>query len=131
VERVGKGEFVARRALPVYARQHFPEALRGETLSDFRTAGTTLHEDDAIRLWTLDDAVVIASIKTKMHAISPEVTKAWIGRSTWPRRDYQGVVIWSGDEPFSAGADLQAMLPGLHDGRCAAIDEAEAGAAAA
>jgi 3-hydroxyacyl-CoA dehydrogenase len=26
-----KGEFVARRALPVYARQPFPEALRGET----------------------------------------------------------------------------------------------------
>ena len=78
---------MARRALPVYARQHFPEALRGETLPDFRTAGTTLFEDDAIRLWTLDDAIVIASIKTKMHAISTEVTaRPGDGAWSWPRR---------------------------------------------
>jgi 3-hydroxyacyl-CoA dehydrogenase len=35
-----RAKFVARRALPVYERQPFPEALRGETLPDFRTAGT-------------------------------------------------------------------------------------------
>ena len=121
-----KGEFVARRALPVYARQHFPEALRGETLPDFRTAGTTLFEDDAIRLWTLDDAVVIASIKTKMHAISMEVTAGLERAVELAEKSYQGVVIWSGDEPFSAGADLQAMLPGFMMGGAAAIDEAVA-----
>ena len=121
-----KGEFVARRALPVYARQPFPEALRGETLPDFRTAGTTLFEDDAIRLWTLDDAVVIASIKTKMHAISMEVTAGLERAVELAEKSYQGVVIWSGDEPFSAGADLQAMLPGFMMGGAAAIDEAVA-----
>ena len=121
-----KGEFVARRALPVYGRQHFPEALRGETLPDFRTAGTTLFEDDAIRLWTLDDAVVIASIKTKMHAISMEVTAGLEQAVELAEKSYQGVVIWSGDEPFSAGADLQAMLPGFMMGGAAAIDEAVA-----
>ena len=121
-----KGEFVARRALPVYARQHFPEALRGETLPDFRTAGTTLFEDDAIRLWTLDDAVVIASIKTKMHAISMEVTAGLERAVELAEKSYQGVVIWSGEEPFSAGADLQAMLPGFMMGGAAAIDEAVA-----
>jgi 3-hydroxyacyl-CoA dehydrogenase len=42
-------KFIARRALPVYERQHFPEALLGETLPDFKTAGKTLHEDDALR----------------------------------------------------------------------------------
>jgi 3-hydroxyacyl-CoA dehydrogenase len=121
-----KGEFVARRALPVYARQHFPEALRGETLPDFRTAGTTLFEDDAMRLWTLDDAIVIASIKTKMHAISMEVTAGLEMAVELAEASYQGVVIWSGDEPFSAGADLQAMLPGFMMGGAAAIDEAVA-----
>jgi 3-hydroxyacyl-CoA dehydrogenase len=121
-----KGEFVARRALPVYARQPFPEALRGETLPDFRTAGTTLFEDDAIRLWTMDDAVVIASIKTKMHAISMEVTAGLERAVELAEKSYQGVVIWSGDEPFSAGADLQAMLPGFMMGGAAAIDEAVA-----
>jgi len=121
-----KGVFVARRALPVYARQHFPEALRGETLPDFRTAGTTLFEDDAMRLWTLDDAIVIASIKSKMHAISMEVTAGLEKAVELAEKSYQGVVIWSGDEPFSAGADLQAMLPGFMMGGAAAIDEAVA-----
>jgi hypothetical protein len=34
-----------------------------------------LHEDAGIRLWTLDGQVLIASLKTKMHAISPEVAE--------------------------------------------------------
>ena len=33
---------------------------------DAKTAGKTLHEDESIRLWTLDDEVVIASIKSKI-----------------------------------------------------------------
>jgi 3-hydroxyacyl-CoA dehydrogenase len=41
-------------------------------------------------------------------------------------KDYQGVVIWSGDDPFSAGADLQAMLPAFMAVGVSAIDEAEA-----
>jgi 3-hydroxyacyl-CoA dehydrogenase len=53
----------------VYARQHFPEALLGEGAA-LETAGKTLHENEAMRLWTLDGEVLIASIK-KMHAISP------------------------------------------------------------
>src|SRR6476659_3354420 len=40
-------------------------------------------------------------------------------------KDYQGVVIWSGDEPFSAGADLEAMLPAFMAVGVSAIDEAE------
>ncbi|OOG50617.1 3-hydroxyacyl-CoA dehydrogenase/enoyl-CoA hydratase family protein [Polaromonas sp. C04] len=126
-------KFIARRALPVYARQHFPEKLRGESLPDFRTAGTTLHEGAAIRLWTLDEdqdgpsggQVLIASIKTKMHAISPDVAEGLALAVDLAEKDYQGVVIWSGDEPFSAGADLQAMLPGFMVGGVAAIDETE------
>ncbi|MDZ4160676.1 MAG: enoyl-CoA hydratase/isomerase family protein, partial [Burkholderiales bacterium] len=92
---------------------------------DYRTAGTTLMEDDAIRLWTLDNEVVIASIKTKMHAISPDVAEGLSQAVDLAEASYQGVVIWSGDEPFSAGADLQAMLPGFMMGGAAAINEAE------
>jgi len=40
-------------------------------------------------------------------------------------KDYQGVVIWSGDDPFSVGADLQAMLPALVAVGVSAVDEAE------
>ncbi len=120
------GAFEARRTLPVYSRQLFPELLLGEAGPDYRTAGTTLMEDDAIRLWTLDNDVVIASIKTKMHAISPDVAEGLSQAVDLAEASYQGVVIWSGDEPFSAGADLQAMLPGFIMGGAAAIDEAEA-----
>jgi len=119
------GQFEGRRDLPVYQRQHFPELLLGEAGPDFRTAGTTLHEDDAIRLWTLDQQVIIASIKTKMHAISPDVAEGLALAVDLAEKDYKGVVVWSGDEPFSAGADLQAMLPGFMMGGAAAINEAE------
>ena len=119
------GQFEGRRTLPVYSRQLFPELLLGEAGPDFRTAGKTLHEDDAIRLWTLDDEVVIASIKTKMHAISPDVAEGLAQGVDLAEASYQGMVIWSGDEPFSAGADLAAMLPGFMMGGAAAINEAE------
>jgi 3-hydroxyacyl-CoA dehydrogenase len=68
-------KFEPRRMLPVYRRQHFPETVLGSQAQGFETAGKTLHEDEAILLWTLDDQVVIASIKTKMHAISPQVAE--------------------------------------------------------
>ncbi len=124
-------QFVARSGLSTQARQHFPENVAGfsqgfgATGGAFETAGKTLHETDAVRLWTLDDQVVIASIKTKMHAISPDVCEGLQMAVDMAEKDYQGVVIWSGDEPFSAGADLQAMLPGFMMGGVAAIDEAE------
>ena len=126
-------QFIARRALPVYAKQHFPEKLLGEALPDFKTAGTTLHEDDAIRLWTLEGAdrpagtgVLIASIKTKMHAISPDVAEGFVMALEMAEKDFEAVVIWSGDEPFSAGADLQAMLPAFMIAGVDAIEGAEA-----
>ena len=118
-------KFIARRALPVYEKQHFPEKLLGESLPDFKTAGKTLHEDDAIRLWTLDDEVLIASIKTKMHAISPDVCEGLNLAVEMAEKDFQGVVIWSGDEPFSVGADLQAMLPAFMVAGVSAVEGAE------
>ncbi|WP_397412615.1 3-hydroxyacyl-CoA dehydrogenase NAD-binding domain-containing protein [Polaromonas sp.] len=123
------GQFVARRALPVYERQHFPEKLLGEALPDFMTAGTTLHEDDAIRLWTLageQGDVLIASIKTKMHAISPDVVEGLAMGVDLAEKSYKGLVIWSNDEMFSAGADLQAMLPAFMMAGVSAVEGAEA-----
>ena len=119
------GKFLPKRKLAVYERQHFPEMVLGSHATGFETAGKTLHEDDAIRIWTLDDEVVIASIKSKMHAISPDVAEGLSIAVDIAEKDYKGVVIWSGDEPFSVGADLQAMLPGFMMGGVAAIDEAE------
>ena len=123
-------KFIARHALPVYGRQLFPETVAGfhqglGVGTPFETTGKTLHEDDSIRLWTMDDQIVIASIKSKMHAIDPDVAEGLSIAVDMAEKDYQGVVIWSGDEPFSAGADLAGMLPGFMMGGVAAIDEAE------
>ena len=117
--------FEPRRLLPVHARQHFPESVLGSQAPRFETAGTTLHEDAGIRLWTLDGQALIASLKTKMHAISPEVAEGLQRAVDLAERDYQGLVIWSGDEPFSAGADLQAMLPAFMAVGVRAIEDAE------
>lgn len=122
-------KFIPRRKLPVYERQFFPEDVLGSKAPAFETAGTTLHEDDAIRLWTLDGAnadVLIASIKTKMHAISPDVAEGLAMGVDLAEKSYKGLVIWSNDEMFSAGADLQAMLPAFMMGGAKAIEGAEA-----
>ncbi|MEY4978873.1 MAG: putative 3-hydroxyacyl-CoA dehydrogenase [Pseudomonadota bacterium] len=119
------GLFEPRRSLPVYQRQHFPELLLGEAGPTFETAGTTIEENDSLRVWTLDGQVLIASIKTKMHAISPEVCEGLMAATERAEAEYQGLVIWSGDEPFSAGADLQAMLPAFMAVGVAAIEDAE------
>jgi len=120
------GQFVQPRSLPVYARQHFPESVLGANAPKAEVAGKTLHEDEAIRLWTLDDEVLIASIKTKMHAISPGVVEDLMQGLELAEADFKGLVIWSPDEMFSAGADLQAMLPAFMMAGVAAIDGAEA-----
>jgi 3-hydroxyacyl-CoA dehydrogenase len=133
--------FIPRRQLPVYKRQYFPEDVLGSNAPSFETAGTTVHEDEVIRLWTLDDAdgmngssgangqlgsVLIASIKTKMHAIDPQVAQGLALGVELAEKNYQGLVIWSGHEMFSAGADLQAMLPAFMAGGVKAIESMEA-----
>ena len=119
------GKFVAPRNLPVYARQHFPESVLGANAPSATTSGKTLFEDESIRLWTLDEVVVIASIKTKMHAIGPGVVEGLLAGLEMAEKDYKGLVIWSPDDMFSAGADLQSMLPAFMIGGVAAIDGAE------
>ncbi|MFZ4479739.1 MAG: 3-hydroxyacyl-CoA dehydrogenase/enoyl-CoA hydratase family protein, partial [Rhodoferax sp.] len=120
------GRFVQPRSLPVYARQHFPESVLGANAPRAESAGKTLHEDQAIRLWTMDDEIVIASIKTKMHAISAGVVEGLIQGLELVEAGYKGLVIWSPDDMFSVGADLQAMLPAFVMGGTKAIDGAEA-----
>jgi 3-hydroxyacyl-CoA dehydrogenase len=121
-----QAQFVPRRQLPVYERQLFPEALLGEAqLADWRTAGTTIAESRALRTWTLDGQVLVASIKNKMHAISPEVMEGLMEAVETAESDYQGMVIWSGDAPFSVGADLEATMPAFVVGGADAIESIE------
>jgi len=123
--------FIPRCQLPVHARQYFPQDVLGSGAPAFETAGTTLYEDEAIRLWTLAEAsgansdVLIASLKTKMHAISPHVVQGLARGVALAEAHHSALVIWSGRELFSAGADLQGMLPAFMAGGAAAIDSAQ------
>ena len=110
------GKYVPVRDLPVYKRQYFRESVLGSNAPNAATAGKTLFEDAAIRLWTLDDEVVIASIKSKMHTISEAVTNGLAKGLEIAEAGYRGLVIWSQDGPFSAGADLQSMMPAFMSG---------------
>ncbi|MFT4189963.1 MAG: 3-hydroxyacyl-CoA dehydrogenase/enoyl-CoA hydratase family protein [Comamonas sp.] len=121
-----EGRFEPRRLLPVHARQLFPERVLGEPGDDPRTAGTTVLESDALRLWTLDGEVLIASFKTKMRVMSPEVIEGLVDAVERAERDYQALVLWSPGELFSAGADLQAMLPAFVVAGASAIEGIEA-----
>jgi 3-hydroxyacyl-CoA dehydrogenase len=93
-----QSKYIPRSTLPVYQRQHFAESMFGSGAADPKTAGTTVFENDEVRAWTLlnqdgtADDVLILSLK-----------------------------IWSPDEPFSAGANLEAMLPQFMKGGAAAI----------
>ncbi|MBN8507597.1 MAG: 3-hydroxyacyl-CoA dehydrogenase/enoyl-CoA hydratase family protein [Burkholderiales bacterium] len=116
-----KNAYVPLSTLPVYARQPFRENVLGAAAPSAAAAGTTLHEDDSMRLWTLDDEVVIASIKTKVHAIGPGVIEGLLKGIALAEERFKGLVIWSPDDPFSYGADLQAMLPTFMQGGAKAI----------
>ncbi|WP_232324389.1 3-hydroxyacyl-CoA dehydrogenase family protein, partial [Variovorax sp. WDL1] len=68
-----ESRFVPQRRLPVHERQLFPESVLGSNAPDANQAGTTIQDEGDVRLWTLDGEVLIASIHSKMHAISPDV----------------------------------------------------------
>ena len=115
-----------RSTLPVYERQAFRAALLGDGSANGTTAGTTVFEDDSVRIWHQDDDVLILSFKTKMHVIGPGVIAGMEKAIAEAESNYKGLVIWQADAAeggaFSAGADLQAMLPLFMSGGVSAIE---------
>jgi 3-hydroxyacyl-CoA dehydrogenase len=106
-----QGRYLPVTPLPVYARQHFPETLFGAEAADPLTAGSEEFRNEEIRVWSLDNEVLIASITAKLHLISPAVTEGLLKAVEIAEAKYQGLVIWSPDEVFSAGANLEVLLP--------------------
>jgi 3-hydroxyacyl-CoA dehydrogenase len=103
--------YMPQRELPVYARQHFRENVLGSGAVEPLKAGTEVWKNDDVRLWTLDGEVLIASITCKLHLISPAVVEGLYKAVELAEKNYAGVVIWSPDDVFSAGANLEALMP--------------------
>ena len=106
-----QGAYLPRPALPVYRRQHFPETVVGENAVPALKSGTEVFRNEEVRVWTLDGEVLIASIDCKLHLISPTVTAGLLKAVELAEASYQGLVIWSPDDVFSAGANLEALMP--------------------
>ena len=104
---------VPRSSLPVYQRQRFPDPLLGEKFDP----GTTVYENDGVRMWHDGDGIAVVSFKTKMNTVSDHVLNGLQEAISIAERDFQGLVIWQQKEPFSAGADLAGALGLLQAGR--------------
>ncbi|MGC1551076.1 MAG: 3-hydroxyacyl-CoA dehydrogenase/enoyl-CoA hydratase family protein [Rhodanobacter sp.] len=104
---------------PVYQRQLFPDPIIGEKFDQ----GTTVWENDGVRLWTLgDDGVGIISFKTKMNTVNDHVLDGIQQAIDVAEQKLKAVVIWQTSEPFSAGADLKGALGLLQAGQFDAFE---------
>lgn len=104
---------------PVYKRQLLPDAILGEKFD----LGSTVWENDGIRLWTLgDDNVGIISFKTKMNTVNDQVLDGIQYAIGVAEEKLKAVVIWQTNEPFSAGADLKGALGLLQAGKVKEFD---------
>jgi 3-hydroxyacyl-CoA dehydrogenase len=106
-----QGKYLPKSKLPVYERQHFPEALFGSGAVDPLKSGTEEFKNDEVRAWTLDGEVLILSITSKLHLIGEGVIDGLAKAVEVAEAKYKGLVIWSPDDVFSAGANLESMLP--------------------
>jgi len=118
--------YVPRSHAPVYARQVFRASVVGDDHLSPAVAGTTVHEDASVRLWHLKGDVLILSFKTKLHVMGPDVIAGIERAVSEAEKNYRALVIWQIDVAeggaFSAGADLQAMLPVFMMGGVKAIE---------
>ena len=103
--------FVAPSTLPVYARQAFRENVVGSGAPEPLKSGTEVFRNDEVRVWTLDGEVLICSITAKLHLISPMVVDGLTKAVDLAEAGYKGLVLWSPDDVFSAGANLEALMP--------------------
>jgi 3-hydroxyacyl-CoA dehydrogenase len=107
------GRMVPRSSLPVYARQLFPELVLGEKPAH---RGTTVFEDEGVRMWHQGDGIAIVSFKSKMHALGVEVLSGLNRAIDEAEKGFDALVIWH-EAPFAVGANLKAAIESLKAGR--------------
>ncbi len=103
--------WVPGSTLPVYQRQAFPENVLGADAPAALKSGTEEFRNDEVRVWSQDGEVLIASITAKLHLISPLVIEGLTKALKVAESKYKGLVIWSPDDVFSAGANLESLMP--------------------
>jgi len=105
----------ARSTLPVYRRQIFPERVLG----DKAVEGTTVWENDGVRLWVLpqiDAEIAIVSVKSKNHTLGRDVIVGLQEAIARAEADYRGLVVWH-EAPFALGANLKEVVDAVAAGQ--------------
>ena len=126
------GGLQPRRALPILARQLFPERLYGE-LSPERlrqepshAAGQTVwacgEPQGGLRLWTHPAAseVAILSVTTKKHTLGREVIVGLPEAVARAEREFAALVVWH-PAPFAYGANLKEVSAAIAAGEFAPL----------
>jgi 3-hydroxyacyl-CoA dehydrogenase len=104
-----------RSTLPVYQRQIFPERVLGEKAVE----GTTVWENEGVRLWTLpqvDGEIAILSVKTKNHTLGRDVILGVQQAVARAEVEFKGVVLWH-EAPFAYGANLKEVTEAIKAGQ--------------
>ena len=112
---------VARSTLDVYRRQLNLPTLFGEQPPQL---GETVFENDGVHVFDSGDGILVTSFKSKAHTIGPAVIEGLHQALDIAEQRFQAMVIWHPEAPFSAGADLQSMLPIVMSGDWKAVDKA-------
>jgi 3-hydroxyacyl-CoA dehydrogenase len=112
------GTMHSRSTLPIYARQLFPEQVLGEKAPD---RGTTVFEDEGVRLWHQGDGIAIVSFKSKMHSLGVDVLQGLNRALDEAERHFDALVIWH-EAPFAVGANLKAAIESLKAGRFGEVE---------
>ncbi len=103
--------YQARSSLPVYQRQLIPERVFGEQ----PVRGTTLWENDGVRLWVLpevDAEIAIASVKSRNHTLGRDEIIGLQEAVVRAEASYRGLVIWQ-EAPFAFGANLKEVATAI------------------
>ncbi|MFT5260252.1 MAG: 3-hydroxyacyl-CoA dehydrogenase [Saprospiraceae bacterium] len=97
--------YVPLRDHPVYERQ----AQRENVVSHARkkSLGSTIFENDSVRLWHGKDDIAVLSYKTKMNTINSEVLTSIPKACMEAEKNFAGLIIWQPNGPFGVGADLK------------------------
>lgn len=109
-----------RSNLPVYQRQLYPELVLGEAPHRY---GETVFENSGARLWTTGDRIGVLSFKSKLHAIGDEVLEGVLASLKIAEEQFDGLVLWQTEAPFSVGADLAQAMPVILAGDFATFEK--------
>jgi 3-hydroxyacyl-CoA dehydrogenase len=113
-----QGRVVGPSSLEVYRRQLAPAALGAQRPQ----LGETVYENPAVRAFTSGDGVLVASLKTKAHSITPEALEGLNQALELAEARFRALVIWQNEAPFSVGANLEALKPAVAAGDWASIE---------